>query len=75
MPKLDAEWIQLNNADVEGWEGYRERSDPVQMREWLHHPSEQIRQISVVSNTAGGKKSVACRSTGLDYSSTRSGAP
>jgi hypothetical protein len=44
LPKLDAEWIQLNNADVEGWEGYRDRFDPVQMREWLHYPAEQIRQ-------------------------------
>ena len=44
LPKLDAEWIQLNNADVEGWEGYRDRFDPVQMREWLQYPAEQIRQ-------------------------------
>jgi len=44
LPKLDPEWIQPNNADVEGWEGHREQFDPVQMREWLHYSSEQIRQ-------------------------------
>jgi hypothetical protein len=44
LPKLDAEWIQLNTADVEGWEGYRDRFDPVRMREWLQYPAEQIRQ-------------------------------
>ena len=31
--------------------------------------AETLAKISVVSNTAGGKKSVAPRSTGLDYSS------
>jgi hypothetical protein len=44
LPKLDAEWIQLNTADMEGWERYRDRFDPVQMREWLQYPAEQIRQ-------------------------------
>jgi hypothetical protein len=32
--------------------------------------AKTVAKISVVSNTAGGKKSVARRSTGLDYSST-----
>jgi len=31
--------------------------------------AKTVAKISVVSNTAGGKKSVARRSTGLDYSS------
>jgi hypothetical protein len=31
--------------------------------------AKTLAKISVVSNTAGGKKSVARRSTGLDYSS------
>jgi hypothetical protein len=31
--------------------------------------AKTVAKVSVVSNTAGGKKSVARRSTGLDYSS------
>ena len=31
--------------------------------------AKTVAKITVVSNTAGGKKSVARRSTGLDYSS------
>ena len=31
--------------------------------------AKTVAKISVVSNTAGGKKSVARRSTGLDYAS------
>ena len=31
--------------------------------------AKTVAKISVVSNTAGGKKSLARRSTGLDYSS------
>jgi len=37
-------------------------------------PAKTVAKISVVSNTAGGQKSVARRSTGLDYSSA-GGAP
>ena len=33
--------------------------------------AKTVAKIRVVSNTAGGKKSVARRSTGLDYSSSR----
>ena len=44
LPKLDAEWIQLNNADVDGWERYRERFDPIQVRDWLCYPSVQLRE-------------------------------
>ena len=36
--------------------------------------AKTVAKISVVSNTAGGKKSVAGRSTGLDYSSARNRA-
>jgi hypothetical protein len=32
--------------------------------------AKTVAKISVVSNTAGGKKSLARRSTGLDYSSS-----
>ena len=35
--------------------------------------AKTVAKISMVSNTAGGKKSVARRSTGLDYSSSRTG--
>jgi hypothetical protein len=35
--------------------------------------AKTVAKISVVSNTAGGKKSVARRSTGLDYSSCGAG--
>jgi hypothetical protein len=35
--------------------------------------AKTVAKISVVSNTAGGKKSVARRSTGLDYSSLTDG--
>jgi antitoxin component HigA of HigAB toxin-antitoxin module len=44
LPKLDSEMIHLLNADVEGWEAYREQFDPAQMRDWLQYPADQVRQ-------------------------------
>jgi hypothetical protein len=44
LPKLDSELIQLNGADWELWEPYRQRFDPAQMQEWLQYPSDRIRQ-------------------------------
>lgn len=43
LPKLDPEFVHLNNADVEGWERYRKQFDPVQMQGWLQYPSAQVR--------------------------------
>jgi len=44
LPKLEPELIHLLNADVEGWEAYRERFDPVQMRDWLQYPGDEVRR-------------------------------
>jgi hypothetical protein len=44
LPKLDPELILLNGADWEKWEPYRQQFDPVQTRDWLQYPAEQVRQ-------------------------------
>jgi antitoxin component HigA of HigAB toxin-antitoxin module len=44
LPKLDPQLIQLNNADWQLWEPYRDRFDPVSTQEWLHYSSDQIRR-------------------------------
>jgi hypothetical protein len=44
LPKLDPDLIHLLNADVEGWEAYREHFDPLQMRDWLQYPADQVRR-------------------------------
>jgi len=44
LPKLDPEMIYLLNVDAEDWEAYRQAFDPVQMREWLQYPADQVRQ-------------------------------
>ncbi len=44
LPKLDPEFIQLNNVNWEDWDSYRKQFDPVHMQEWLPYPANQVRQ-------------------------------
>ena len=44
LPKLDPEFIQLNNADWEDWDAYRKQFDPIHMQEWLPYPAKQVLQ-------------------------------
>ena len=44
LPKLDPEWIHLNNADPDQWQRYRDRFDPVAMSAQLGYSAAQARQ-------------------------------
>jgi hypothetical protein len=44
FPKLDAEWLHLNNTDETEWGQYRQAFDPVAMSHKLAYPAEKVRQ-------------------------------
>lgn len=44
FPKLDAEWLHLNNTNEKEWGEYRQAFDPVAMSRTLGYPAEQARQ-------------------------------
>ena len=44
LPKLDPEWIRLNNAEVTDWEHYRDVFDPVAMSAQLGYSADQARK-------------------------------
>lgn len=44
FPKLDAEWLHLNNTDEQEWGQYRQAFDPVAMSRMLNYPAERVRQ-------------------------------
>lgn len=44
FPKLDAEWLHLNNTDEMEWGEYRQAFDPVRMSRMLGYSAQQARQ-------------------------------
>ncbi len=44
FPKLDPEWLHLNNAEVDQWQRYRDSFDPVAMSEQLRYPASDARR-------------------------------
>ena len=44
LPKLDPEWIHLNNGEVHEWERYRDAFDPVAMSAQLGYSADRARK-------------------------------
>jgi hypothetical protein len=44
LPKLDAEWLHLNNTDEKEWGEYRQAFDPAAMGQLLGYSAEQARK-------------------------------
>jgi hypothetical protein len=44
LPKRGPEWIQVSNAELAEWEGYRDSFDPVAISAHLGYPAAQARQ-------------------------------
>jgi len=43
LPKLDSEWLQLTNAEVDEWERYRDSFDPVAATAQLGYSAAEAR--------------------------------
>lgn len=44
LPKLDREWLAIINADIDEWQHYRDRFDPVAVSAQLDYSAAQARQ-------------------------------